>query len=289
MVYSNSIFHPKGFPLHDLDGNRITPRLTFQHMDDGGIGRSYLFDSSVKFVNVEVLYQGTARWVTIPADFRVGIGRGSRPDRTSRSSGRCGSGQECPLEVLCPEGSRSGTILSRELPPCAKLESRKPLSCCFSGPWHWSGPCIVPCPPCCTGIGRFSWLAPPHPNLGLEPCGEGRSPYRHRPFPEQGGLCGIQPGFSHLPCGVLLHAPGVFPDRFVSKSPFLVPQRGGVRVPAAAFLVASALFFCAAAEAVPAATEVAAMAYHSERYRIKSHARVAPTRKTVSGATRLNR
>ena len=79
MVYSNSIFHPKGFLFHDLDGNRITPRLTFQHMDYGGIGRSYLFDSSVKFVNVEVLYQGTARWVTIPADFRVGIG-GVMPD-----------------------------------------------------------------------------------------------------------------------------------------------------------------------------------------------------------------
>lgn len=79
MVYSNSIFHPKGFLFHDLDGNRIMPRPTFQHMDHGGTGRSYLFDSSVKFVNVEVLYQGTARWVTIPADFRVGIG-GVMPD-----------------------------------------------------------------------------------------------------------------------------------------------------------------------------------------------------------------
>ena len=44
-----------------------------------GIGRSYLFDSSVKFVNVEVLYQGTVRWMTIPADLRVGIG-GVMPD-----------------------------------------------------------------------------------------------------------------------------------------------------------------------------------------------------------------
>ena len=79
MVYSNSIFHPRGFLFHDLDGKRITPRPTFQHMDHGGIGRSYLFDSSVKFVNVEVLYQGTVRWMTIPADLRVGIG-GVMPD-----------------------------------------------------------------------------------------------------------------------------------------------------------------------------------------------------------------
>lgn len=37
----------------------------------------------------------------------------------------------------------------------------------FSGPWHWRGPCIVPCPPGCTGTGRFSWLPPLHPEFGF--------------------------------------------------------------------------------------------------------------------------
>lgn len=64
-------------------------------------------------------------------------------------------------------------------------------------------------------------------------------------------------GFPHLPCGVFLHAPDVFQTRlFWSCASFL----SVAAFASAAFLVASALFFCAAAEAVPAATEVAAMA-----------------------------
>ncbi|MFR7733384.1 MAG: hypothetical protein ACLU7D_08540 [Collinsella sp.] len=86
---------------------------------------------------------------------------------------------------------------------------------------------------------------------------QGLFPYRHGPFPEQGGLCGVQPGFPHLPCGVFLHAPDVFQTRLFLELR-LVPQRGGIRV--RRFFSRFRAFFCAAAEAVPAATEVAAMA-----------------------------
>ncbi|MFR7733385.1 MAG: hypothetical protein ACLU7D_08545 [Collinsella sp.] len=103
MVYSNSIFHPRGFLFHDLDGKRITPRPTFQHMDHGGIGRSYLFDSSVKFVNVGSPVPGDGSLDDDSGGFAGGYRR-RHAGFPSRSGGRCGSGKDCPLRFFVLKG-----------------------------------------------------------------------------------------------------------------------------------------------------------------------------------------
>lgn len=73
-VYAENMFRAQDFVFYDMNGERLSPRLTCSYSDNGHRGKSFLFKGSPRFVEVAVLYLGPSRISPVPVDLKIGMG-----------------------------------------------------------------------------------------------------------------------------------------------------------------------------------------------------------------------
>lgn len=73
-VYAENMFRAQDFVFYDMNGKRLSPRLTCSYSDNGHRGKSFLFPGSPRFVEVAVLYQGPSHIRPVPVDLKIGVG-----------------------------------------------------------------------------------------------------------------------------------------------------------------------------------------------------------------------
>lgn len=74
MVYADTMFRAENFIFHDMSGMELKPRKTCEYQDNGQKGKSFLFSSTPRFVDVSVLYQGPPRIRKIPVNLKLALG-----------------------------------------------------------------------------------------------------------------------------------------------------------------------------------------------------------------------